>query len=605
MKKASQSRRSKHDPVVHDEPMRNWTVLAQDPSVLAPGGKALTTKVLTPAERLDPGPKGHRIDVIDYDATRNVYYKPRQGDLSKDHFDEVTDIEKLVSDPYFHQQNVYAIAMTTLADFQVALGRPLSWGFNDPSHQLKIAPHAFADANAYYSRESESLCFGYFNSEPDDSANRSRRRARGNGVRGSRPHPRKNADVVFTCLSRDIVAHETAHALLDGLRRFYLRPSHVDQAAFHEAFADVVALLSVLKSAEVVALCLADLSNSAGLIKSRDLSVDSLQKTVFFRLAEQFGGALSFVRGDALRHSVLLKASPKWLGQPEFQEPHRRGEIVVAAIAQSFLKVWHKRLRPRGVERGSPIDLTVVAEEAAKAAGQLLNIAVRAIDYLPPVDMTFPDYLSALLTADLQLYPNDKTYDYRIQLRETFKQFGIAPAIDRGEGAWDPPPHAEKLTYQGLRFEQLQRDPNTLFRFLWENRERLDIDQDAFTRIISIRPCVRISTDGLLLCETVVEYVQTLRVFARELASLGIKRPKDMSGQTFVTLYGGGTLVFDDFGRVKFHIGTGVRSKKQNERLESLHRRGAFSRGAGEQTRFADLHRRRMMGGVRHPEEQW
>jgi hypothetical protein len=576
----SRSRRDKYDPVAQDVPTRSWTVLAQDPSVLGPGGKALTTKVWVPAERLEAGPKGHRINVIDYDATRNAYYMPRQKDLYADRYETVTDIGKLVKDPYFHQQNVYATAMATLAEFQKALGRPVSWGFNSLAHQLKIAPHAFADANAYYSRESESLSFGYFSGD--------------------------SGDTVFTCLSHDIVAHETAHALLDGLRSFFLRPSHADQAAFHEAFADVVALMSVLQSAELVELCLVTISDRAKLIKSRDLSFDSLKDKVFLKLGEQFGRELSFVRGDALRHSVTLEASPQLLDQPEFQEPHRRGEILVAAIAQSFLKVWCKRLEPRGTDRKLALNRSVVAEEAATAAGQLLHIAIRALDYLPPVDMTFNDYLSALLTADLQLYPDDSKYNYRITLRETFREFGIAPANDRHpDGAWDPPPVAAQLHYKGLHFEQLQRDPNTLFRFLWENRDLLGIDPDAFTRVISVRPCVRVSTDGLILCETVVEYVQTLRVFARELDGLGIKIPKGLSGQTFLPLYGGGTVVFDEFGRVKFHIGTGVRSKRQTARLRSLYARGAFNRDAGEQTNFADLHRRRMLGGAGHPEEQW
>lgn len=576
----SRSRRDKYDPVAQDVPTRSWTVLAQDPSVLGPGGKALTTKVWVPAERLEAGPKGHRINVIDYDAIRNAYYMPRQKDLYADRYETVTDIGKLVKDPYFHQQNVYATAMATLAEFQKALGRPVSWGFNSLAHQLKIAPHAFADANAYYSRESESLSFGYFSG---DSGN-----------------------TVFTCLSHDIVAHETAHALLDGLRSFFLRPSHADQAAFHEAFADVVALMSVLQSAELVELCLVTISDRAKLIESRDLSFDSLKDKVFLKLGEQFGRELSFVRGDALRHSVTLEASPQLLDQPEFQEPHRRGEILVAAIAQSFLKVWCKRLEPRGTDRKLALNRSVVAEEAATAAGQLLHIAIRALDYLPPVDMTFNDYLSALLTADLQLYPDDSKYNYRITLRETFREFGIAPANDRHpDGAWDPPPVAAQLHYKGLHFEQLQRDPNTLVRFLWENRDLLGIDPDAFTRVISVRPCVRVSTDGLILCETVVEYVQTLRVFARELDGLGIKIPKGLSGQTFLPLYGGGTVVFDEFGRVKFHIGTGVRSKRQTARLRSLYARGAFNRDAGEQTNFADLHRRRMLGGAGHPEEQW
>ena len=156
-----------------------------------------------------------------------------------------------------------------------------------------------------------------------------------------------------------------------------------------------------------------------------------------------------------------------------------------------------------------------------------------------------------------------------------------------------------------MHFEPLRRDPNEVFRFLWENRDLLDIDPDAFTRVTSVRPCIRVSTDGLVLRETVVEYVQTLRVFAHELRLFGIKKPDGLSGQTFLPLYGGGTLIFNEFGHVKFHIGTGVRSKRQSARLQSLYDSGAFNRDAGQTSNFADLHRRRMLGGAGHPEEQW
>ena len=49
---------------------------------------------------------------------------------------------------------------------------------------------------------------------------------------------------VFTCLSHDIVAHETTHAIVDGIREFFTEPTNIDVPAFHEAFADLAALFS-------------------------------------------------------------------------------------------------------------------------------------------------------------------------------------------------------------------------------------------------------------------------------------------------------------------------------------------------------------------------
>src|SRR5207247_6635358 len=93
-------------------------------------------------------------------------------------------------------------------------------------HSITIALYAFADVIAFYSRDDRAFFFGYFMG--------------GNG----KP--------IFTCLSHDIVAHETTHALLDGLRKRYMERSTPDQAAFHEGFADVVAVLSVFSLPDVV-----------------------------------------------------------------------------------------------------------------------------------------------------------------------------------------------------------------------------------------------------------------------------------------------------------------------------------------------------------------
>ena len=66
-----------------DIPTRHWTVLAQDPSVLGKGGTALTTTVEVPAERLERGPKGHRIHVLDYDGSADRFYRSRVASPEK------------------------------------------------------------------------------------------------------------------------------------------------------------------------------------------------------------------------------------------------------------------------------------------------------------------------------------------------------------------------------------------------------------------------------------------------------------------------------------------------------------------------------------------
>jgi hypothetical protein len=564
-----------------DVPTRTWTVLAQDPSVLAAGGRALTTTVEIPAERLERGPKGHRVHVLDYDGSTNRFYRSRQTSLERDHYSKIQDVDRLVGDPYFHQQNVYALVMSTLFEFERALGRPVDWGFDGKSHQIKVAPHAYLDGNAHYSRESESLNFGYF---PDARTGRT----------------------VFTCLSHDIVVHETTHALLDGLRRGYLSPSSPDQAGFHEGFADIVALLSVFRHAEVIAVALGGTTDRHGRIAGEHLTAKALGNTALVRLGEQFGAALEGVRSQPLRHSIAIRPDRRLYGGPRYTEEHDRGELLVAAVMRTFLKIWERRLAPLLQSPGASLLRSVVAEEGGAAALQLLNVVIRALDYLPPVDMTYRDYLSALLTADRELYPDDRRYHYREALRAQFEAFGITPASrSRGDGCWDPP-QASSVTLAGIHLDRLRHDPSAVFRFVWENREALGIFRDAFTRVTSVRPVLLFSRDGTMLRETVAEYVQTLRVFSPELKSLGIRKPAGMTRSHLITLYGGGTLVFNEYGQLKFHIGTGVTSSLQSARLQSLWDNGYFEDDAGTTAaRLTRIHRNRVLNPVRAVREEW
>lgn len=471
--------------------------------------------------------------------------------------------------------------MRTLARFEFALGRRIAWGF--PGHQIHVAPHAFADANAFYSEKDQALMFGYFM-----------------GLSGTQKK------IVYSCLSHDVVAHETTHALVDGLRERYTDPSSPEQAGFHEGFADVVALLSVFSLRKIVELLLGSKNaRNPNLIDPADVTAEKLRKSVLLGLAEEMGKEMSGVRGkrsEALRRSVELKPLKpsddlrKYADLEEFQEPHRRGEILVAAMMNAFLEVWLKRIEKlkSGKASGSKLDRELVVEEGANAADHLLTMSIRALDYAPPTDLQFCDFLSALITADREIVPDDSKYGYRQIILKSFRNYGLEPPNKTdGVGAWTMVDNSD-ITYDRSHFESMLRDPDEVFRFVWENREPLKLYEDAYTKVISVRPCLRIGPDGFALKETVAEYIQMLTLRAEELESFNINIPDGMSPNQEVTLYGGAALIFDEYGRLKFHVNNRINhAARQTPRLKYLWEYGFFNRKAFTENAFARLHLQR------------
>lgn len=553
-------------------PNRRVTIIAQDPSVRF-NGKILRERIEIPNEELLPGPRGYRVQVIDYDSTTRTLYEampdpPNRDDgFPEDPFERASD-DELLESPGFHAMNVYAIIMRTLARFEYALGRRVSWSFN--GHQLQVAPHAFADANAFYSPYDQALLFGYF--------------------------PKfDNSGMVFGCLAHDIVAHETTHALVDGLRERYTDPSSPDQAAFHEGFSDIVAILSVFSLPEVVRVILSD-GATRDQIPVERVSVEALRRSLLTRLAEQFGQELSGIRGDALRHSASLPPRKDYLARAEFQESHRRGEVFVAAVLNAFLNVWTRRLEEIRTPGARTVHARRAVEEGSDVADRLLTICIRALDYCPPTDLQFGDYLSALLTADWEMYPQDDKYEFRRRLRDSFAAYGIEAASKEGSepGAWGAPD--TRFAYDFTHFEALQRDPDEAFRFIWQNRDAFRLHREAYTRVLSVRPCVRVGADGFFLRETIVEYLQRIELKARELAALHIRKPDGMPDSLKVTLYGGNAVVFDQHGLVKYNIGKGIANADlQSARLQSLWESGFFSQASASRQPFAAMHRQRSL----------
>jgi len=414
--------------LIPDPNSRTLRIFSFDPALSAQFDTANIAEITIaiPWEKnLEPGPVGEYIEVIDVDPASGVFYKP--VDLNDSRILAQDGLAPSETNPQFHQQMVYAVAMATIGHFEQALGRVALWSSHTESdrtatlatddeqfvRRLRIYPHALRDRNAFYSPGKKALIFGYFPV----------------GIKDAHNTP---GTLVFSCLSHDIIAHETTHALLDGVHPRFSEPVNKDVLAFHEAFADIVALFQHFSYPGVlrdqIARTRGDLAN----------------ENLLGKLAQQFGAASG--RGKALRDALGTNDSETGEWRPyepnvhkldHAREPHTRGSILVAAVFGAFLKVYRARTldlyriasEGTGILRAGAIhpDLANrLATEAERSAQQILQMCIRAIDYCPPVGITFGDYLRAIVTADFEYNPDDPV-GHRLAFVESFRQWGIHP----------------------------------------------------------------------------------------------------------------------------------------------------------------------------------
>lgn len=530
---------------------RPLTVYAFDPSHGRSLGNYMTIAV--PYEPLEPGPQSAYVRVIDYDSSNRKYYKPVNLEAPQILLQD--GLSPSESNPQFHQQMVYAVARETMHQFERALGRRIKWGFRrrDP---LRIFPHAFQDANAYYDRRLRALVFGYFSANSGD------------------PGRNLPGQTIYTCLSHDIVAHETTHAILDGQRRYFMQDTNPDVAAFHEGFADIVALFQHFTYGE--ALYDTMVKTGGRIFRSEigprlPVEGDQVQIAAQLRrnnpliaLAQQFGEAMGL--RAALRNALMFPPRPGAL--EEKFEAHDRGAILVAAVFDAFFTSFEKKTADlfRIARSGGGVisddlhpDLAKrLCGEASKLAQHFVTMCIRAIDYCPPVDITFGDYLRALVTSDAELYPDDP-YEYREALIEAFRLRGIRPdnVVSMSEESlrWTgvSPGTKSAPACTGLRFDLLRgeseavrkRNFQRLHAFATQYRPELKLvaDEDSVLSVDSYHPLVRVD-EGTSRVEIVVELIQRKDVL---LDPADPESPK-------LRLYGGSTVHLNADGSVRYVI---------------------------------------------------
>lgn len=508
---------------------RPLKIFARDPLYGTIAGNVALVDI--PNEKLDRGPSGRRIKVIDYDGANQCFYEPVNLDAAPVLMRNGLDPSE--SDPRFHQQMVYAVTARVLENFDKALGRRITF----KGKQLKLLPHAFRGANAFFEPKSNSVLFGYFDA---DAAN---------------PGLNLPGQTIFTCLSHDIIAHEVTHGVLYRLRENFSRPTNRDSLAFHEGFADIVAIFQHFTFPDIL----------QGAIRAGHADLSGAQD--FLSLARQFGHGTG---KEAALRSALEDDGPHPSDYKTVLEPHARGSLLVAAIFDTFFKTYRARTADlvRVATGGSgllpggdlhPDLVKLLAAEASKAAQSILGMAIRAIEFLPPVDVTFGDYLRALVTADHELYPQD-ALGQRAFLIEAFRSRGIYPqgvksladaSLIWGSGDGNLPGIEKEVIgrlMQHAVMETWDRDESEFMAMLLENYARtnaaalqldplrpLDISVEGF------HPIMRLGSDGRVKVDLVGQLTQRWPP----------TDPRKLGG---LRLAAGTTVVFAQTGEVKFLI---------------------------------------------------
>jgi hypothetical protein len=104
-------------------PDRRLRVYTFDPSLATQLETALINEAVLPIpwEDLKPGPVGDYLEVVDYDPASGCFYEP--VNLEEPRLLAQDGVAPSEGNPHFHQQMVYAVAMTTIKNFERALGR--------------------------------------------------------------------------------------------------------------------------------------------------------------------------------------------------------------------------------------------------------------------------------------------------------------------------------------------------------------------------------------------------------------------------------------------------------------------------------------------------
>jgi hypothetical protein len=438
------------------------------------------------------GPTSARFVVVDYNGDTGTIACPAEWDSDKKSFlcSNCVLSRRTPDSLQFHQVSVWAALQRALDFYEngFGLGRAIPWGFE--GNRLIVVPHAGYGKNAFYDRKSKSLQFYYFD---------------------------YGQDIVHTCLSTDIINHEFGHAILDGIRPYYLESCSLQTSAFHEFVGDLTAILIILRNNDFRRK-LAEMT--AGNISAADHLA---------HIAEQFG--------RTVEDRPYLRTARSKLTMAEISdddEPHHASQVLTGAMYEIIKEISQHYLKARGRSPKQAFWDTIQ---------RMQRMALQPLDLLPPVDVSFKDYALAALRAEELSNPKDP-YGYIDIMRSVFHRRGILDDDDVRELA------RPRYLYDRLEMgvfhdiDRIASSRSAAHRFLNDNRKELYIPQYQDFVVADLYGANKLTREARRLPRQII-----LEYLWREDVRLDGPQFGRFNGQ-ITSLLCGGTLVFDENGNI-------------------------------------------------------
>jgi hypothetical protein len=304
-----------------------------------------------------------------------------------------------VGSPELDCSHTFAIVRDTLTMYQRVRGGaaiPWAWNTGGNTDPLAAYPRAGVTANAYYSRAQRALKFFYFT-------------------------PTGASTPTYTCRSLDIVAHETGHAILDGLKPGWLAGGNPPQTGgLHEAFGDLTAIFLALSQLDQVEAAIA-------------LTKANLHdKNFLAALAEQFGSALGLPQG-------LRNADNDLKLSQVTNEVHAISQVFTGGIYDFLADVF-------AFEKNKQAAVKDPARVLLEVGAHVAKLLIKAIEAAPATGATYADVVNQMLVASKNL--NDPPV-YRTYLRNrfTYREVVVSPtpllALTQGKMSYEDPNFTE------------------------------------------------------------------------------------------------------------------------------------------------------------------